>query len=410
MPRYRKWIKSFAFEEQDRSSLTLQGVTIHPSRQCLEIAPVHGAYPTSALARTRVTKPGACRKWIGFFVSSKTAKAPNGLPITGVEFRLNDGVIDLFWNVALNGWLPAGPNDWNTEQEIADHISEWPSQSIGVAIRLTTTSPAATPYVHEVRLLFETDLIELEDYVVRSFVEELREGIRPISILAVNTTAGQTAIDLRVLQTPYDVLTVDALYDNTLDPDHMRPLSGWTYDADQKLISMPAQPAGHRLEVRFVWRPDIALMTSQDYTEIGKIPAIVVDRVELRNRRAVRERPYVLNKGSNEGFAFEEGYQADIDIPLRLLTAQKRDLHALQEEVARFFANRPVLRARGQDEFYPISADTNGRDDSTPSQKELHSAGVQAKIANAVFYPEDARPIAGVMRVTVDCGPNIAVR
>jgi hypothetical protein len=405
MPRYRKWPKSFLFEEPARRSMQFVGVALHPERHRLELArPLGGVYPIAPdlHARTRVTTPEACRKWCGFMAISKTP------PGTDVRFRLNDGVIDRYWNSGANDWVPAAPNNWNTEIEIADHIDAWPTQALSVVIMLSTTDPTVTPWVSEVRLLFDTDLVSLEDYVVRSYIEALRENFRGVSIYAVKST-GQTSIDLGKLQTPYDIVDVDAVYNNAADPMHMHPLAGCSYDAGTKLLSIPAQPVGNTLDVRFAWRPHVVLMQSQDYTEIPRIPAIVVDGVDVVNRSVIRERPYVLNKGTMQGFAFDNGYQADLDVPLKLLCASSRDLHVMSEEASRFFANNPLIRVRGQDEFYPICDDGVFDDVSSASQKEMHSARVQARIRNAVFYPEDARPITGVSSFVVTGGLSIEV-
>lgn len=405
MPRYRKWPKSFLFEEPARRSMQFAGVTLHPERHRLELArPLGEGYPLAPdlHARTRVTTPEACRKWCGFMAISNTP------PGTDVRFRLNDGVIDRYWNSGAGSWTPAAPNNWNTEIEVADHIDAWPTQALSVVIMLSTTDPKVTPWVREVRLLFDTDLVSLEDYVVRSYMDALTESVRPISIYQVKST-GQTSIDLGKLQTPYDIVEVDAVYNNTLDSVHMQPVTGWSYDVGTKLLSIPGQPTGHVLEVRFAWRPHVVLIQSQDYTEIPRIPAIVVDGADVINTSVVRENPYVLNKRTMQGFAFENAYQADIDVSLKLLCASSRDLHVMSEEASRFFANNALIRVRGQDEFYPV-CDTEGFDDvSSASQKEIHSARVQARIYNAVFYPEDARPITGVSSFIVTGGLEIEV-
>lgn len=405
MPRYRIWPKSFLFEESARRSMQFAGLTLQPERQRLEIARQLGEMYSLAPdlhARTRVTTPEACRKWRGFMAIS------NNPPGTDIRFRLNDGVIDRYWNSGANDWTPAAPNNWNTEIEVADHIDAWPTQALSVVIMLSTTDPKVTPWVSEVRLLFDTDLVSLEDYVVRSYIETLREKFRGISIYAVNST-GQTSIDLGKLQTPYDIVDVDAVYNNAADPMHMRPLAGCSYAPGTKLLSIPGQPVGNLLEVRFAWRPHVVLMQSQDYTEIPRIPAIVVDGVDVINRSVIRERPYVLNKRTMRGFAFDNGYQADLDVPLKLLCASARDLHVMSEEASRFFANNPLIRVRGQDEFYPICDDSVFDDVSSASQKEVHSARVQARIYNAVFYPEDAVPITGVSSFIVTGGLSIEV-
>lgn len=410
MPRYRKWMKAFMFEEPARREMIFAGVVLHGQRQRLELSGVSGAYPLTAdlYARTRVTTPTSCRKWSGFMALSITHKNSVGALVTDVRYRLNDGTTDYYWSTGASAWVVAAPNNWNTEQEIADHIDTWPTQSLGVVLNLSTTDPRLTPSVTEVRLMYETDLLQLEDYIVRSFIEEMREQLRPISLLAFEST-GQTSVDLKKLQAPYDVIAIDAVYNNAIDPSHMNPLTGWAYNPGTKLLSIPAQPSGNVVEVRFIWRPHVVLTQSQDYTEIAKIPAVVVTDIEVLRQRVIRERPYVLNKGTGQGFAFENGFQVDIRVPLLLIAPSARDLHAMGEEAQRFFANNPLLRVRGQDELYPLWTDTVYDDGFVPSQKETYSARLQARILNAVFYPEDARPITGVLRFAVTGGPTIEV-
>lgn len=400
MPRYHKWMKSFDFEDPARSAMQFFGVTLHGKRQRLELSQQPNQLYSTALdlfARTRVTTPTACRKWAGFFVDMKMPSS------TDVRFRLSDGASDFYWHSGASAWVVASPNNWNTEQEIADHIATWPSQSLGVVLNLRTTDGRVTPYVQAVRLMYDTDVVALEDYVVRSFLDVLRNQLRPISILMVDST-GQTAIDLNTLQVPYDVLDVDAVYNNTADPTHWSPLAGCAYNTATKLLSLPAQPSGHRIEVRFVWRPHVVLTQSQDYTEIAKIPAVTVDDVQVINTGFIRNVPYVINKGTGQGFALTEGVQGDISVPMTLIGASARDLHVMGEELQRFFANNNGLHVRGQDEMYPIYCDGDFADASTPSQKETFSARFQARILNAVFYPEDARPITGVLRFEVTGG------
>lgn len=413
MPRYRKMLKCFSFEEQFRRDMAdlSSGVRLHPRRNRLELTPVggvtnEGPFPTDAdlHARTRLTTPGACRKWCGFFAILGNPTDSVGNVLTDVRFRLNDGADDRYWNGGANAWSVAAPNNWNTEQEVADNIDKWPSQSLQVVINLSTTSEAVTPYVEEVRLAYETDLVFLEDYVVRSFMADLKENLRPISHLAVDST-GQTSIDMGQLQTPFDVVGIDAVFNETQDPTHFAPLAGVSFDTNTKLLSIPAQPAGERILVRFIWRPEVSLRKSQDFTEIAKIPVIVVDGTELRNERPIRPRPYVVNKGTGAGWAFEEGFQADIRLPLLYITGNGRDLHGLAEEIGRYFANTNLLRSRAQDDYFPYRIDGSFTDASTASQKELHSARLTVDLMNAVFYPEDARPITGVLRFSVTGKP-----
>lgn len=406
MPRTRKALKSFLFDESIRSSMAVldQGVRLHPQRHRLEIAPVNNFYPTTPdlYCKTRVTTPGELRKWAGFFVD---VKHPAGNK-TDARYRLSDGITERYWNAGANDWIAASPNNWNTEQEVCDHIATWPTQAIQIVINLSTTSRTLTPSIREIVLVYETDMNFLEDYVVRSFVATLREELRPISILAITST-GQTAVDLKRIpsaptpdriQTPYDIVDVDSVYNDTLDPFHMRPLAGVSYNATTKIASLPAQPVGHRLSLRFVWRPHVVLTESQDFTEIAKIPVVELGAVEQRDIAVIGDRPYALNKASNQGFAFTEGYQCEIQIPLSIITSTGRDLHALANEIDRKFCNNVMLHSRGQDEYYPCRIDTEFYDASAASQRELYTGRFTVCILNALFFPEDAKPITGVQR------------
>jgi len=410
MPRFRKMIKSFLFEEHNRRDMVdlNSGVRLNPQTNRLELTPVGGSYPTTLdlYAKTRLTTPEAVRKWSGFFVILHNVKV-SGEVVTDVRFRISDGTNEYYWNTGANDWVVAAPNNWNTEQEVADNIDKWSNQSIQVVINLSTQNESVTPYVNEVRLLYETDLIFLEDYVVRSFKEDLLDNVRPISLYSFNSS-GETQKDLSVIKTPYDIVDIDAVYNSTDDPNHLSPLSGVSFDSVSKNVFFPAQTSGDRIEIRFIWRPYVVLTQSQDYTEIAKIPVIVIDDVAIENERVIRNRPYVINKGTGNGFVLEEGYQADIRTPLRVITSSRRDLDVLSDELKRYFANTTFLRSRGQDEDYSYRLSQPFNDGSIPSQKGLYTARLTIFIEKAVFYSEDAKPITGVKRFTVT-GGNIII-
>lgn len=406
MPRYRKMIKSFLFEESERRHMAdlNSGVRLNPKANRLEITPVGtGYYPTTLdlHARTRLTTPNAVRKWAGFFAIIENKKV-SGSVVTDVRFRLNNGTNDLYWNSGANDWVVASPNNWNTEQEVADHIESFSGQSIQVVINLSTQNEGYTPCVYEVRILYETDLIFLEDYVVRSFKEDLLENVRPISKHTF-ASSGETSVTLD-LQIPYDIIDVDSVYNDTTDPNHLSPLTGVSFNASTKVVTFPAQTSGNLVTIRFLWRPYVVLTRSQDYTEIAKIPVILIDDTSLENERIVRNRPFVINKGTGDGFVFEEAFQADIRMPLAIITAKKRDLHVLADELGRYFSNNNFLRSRGQDEEYPYRVEEVFNDQTIATQKEVFTGRLIVHIGNAVFYKEDAKPITGVRRFTVTGG------
>lgn len=405
-------IKCFSFEETFREDMTLdQGVRLNPKANRLELMPVGGplgsSYPTDVgtfYARTRVTLPESLKKWTGFFVLLENKKDFSNTVVTDVRYKLNDGTQDFYWNGGANAWVLAAANNWNTEAEVADNIEAFPSRSLQVVVMLQTSDPTQTPNVTEVRLSYDSDLEFLEDYVVRSFIEDLREQVRPIGRVESASDGSTLTIDLTEIETPYDIVGLDSVYDGTADPNHLSDL-GASFDSVTKVVTLPAAiPSGNTIHVRFLWRPEVVISKSQEYTEIARIPVIIFEGNSIINRRMVRHRPYIVDKSTGEGFAFENGFQADIPIPFAFITDKGFDSHSLAGELKRYFANNRRLRSRGQDEYFSYRVDEAFDGDTTPTQKELHTGRLLVTVLRAVFYPEDAKPITGVKRFTVSGG------
>ncbi len=413
-PRLRQMIKTFGLQESDRSGMVLdQGVRLNPKLSRLEIMPIGGALGTKLpkntpdlLARTRVTGPSSLKQWTGFFV---LLTQPKG---TTILFRLGDGVKDYYWSAGANQWIVASPGNWSSEKDVANNIDKWGARQVPVVgglalqvvVNLATTDEKITPVVDEIRLSYDCDLEFLEDYVVRSFIADLREQLRPIGRIEQASDGSTVTFDLSKIQTPYDVVGLDSVYDATADPDQLSDL-GATFDPVTKIVTLPGPvPSGNKIHIRFLWRPEVVVSKSQDYTELAKIPVVIFDDVNVLSELPIRNRPFILNKGTNQGFAFEEAFQADISIPFSFITDKGFDLHSLQGELRRYFANNKRLRSRGQDEFFDLRVSQPFDAATTTSQKELHTGRLLVTIVNAVFYPEDAKQITGVKRFSVTGG------
>jgi len=410
MTRYRKMIKNFLFQESIRKDMVEldAGVRLNPEKHRLEIKQINGEYPTTQdlYARTRITTPNSLRKWSGFFVILKN-QSVSGNQITNVMFRISDGINDYYWNTGSNTWAIASSNNWNTEEEIANNIHEYKNQSIQIVINLSTQNKYYTPYVYEVRLLYDSDIIFLEDYIVRSFKRGIEDNVRPISIYKLKSS-GQSSVVLNS-QTPYEIIGIDAVYNSTTDPNHLSPLTGVSFDLSTKTISFPAQPIDNIITIRFIWKPHVVLSQSQDYTEIAKIPVVLIQDIIIENEIDVRPRPYVINKSTSNGFMFNDAIQCDLVIPLRIITGSMRNLHVLSDELRRYFTNSVFLHSYGQDEDYSYRIENSFNDSYTPSQKEVFTARITIRVEKALLLNEDAKPINGVKEFNVT-GGNINIQ
>ncbi len=221
-------------------------------------------------------------------------------------------------------------------------------------------------------------------------------------------TSPTSTISLAGIETPYNIAGVDSVYDLTADPQKRHPLSVASYNPTTKVVTLTAPtPGTATLLVRFAFEPEVMIITSQDWLEISKVPAVCIESIVQNTHRPVEEPgPSVCNRfGDGSGWQLKEGYQADIDFTVKFVADKVRDLDALADELKRFFANR-LLRARGQDEFFRVQALEEYSHQTQALQSELHSARLRARIFNAVFYVRDAVAVTATQRFNV-AGGNV---
>ncbi len=408
--RLKKLVKSFEFCEDNRRQVVLgPGVRLNPKTNRLELVSGADGYATTAdlYAKTRLTTPTSAKRWIGFEAVDKQKKV-HGAVVTSTRYRLSsDGANALWWDGAA--WSAAGAGQWNTEQEVAEHIAAFASQAVQVLINLATTDPSQTPELLEVKLLYESDLEWEAEYIARSLLPALREEVRPIATWIEEFAAPTSTISLARIETPYKINGIDAVYNLTTDPQRRSPLAVASYNPATKAVTLvSATPGPAKLLVRFYFEPAVMIVRSQDYVELSKVPAICIESIVQDTHRPVEEPgPSVCNRfGDGSGWQLKDGYQADIDFTVKFVTDKVADLDTLGDELKRFFANR-LLRARGQDEFFRLQALEEYSHQPAALQSELHSARLRARIFNAVFYVRDAVAVTATQRFNV-AGGNVA--
>jgi hypothetical protein len=400
--RIKHIVKSFDFEEQNRAKLTFgPGTRLDPALNALCLKDTGGAFPTTPdlYVKTWVTAPAALKRWVGFQAFVKHTIDDLGQPITDVRYRLSNGGPELYWNSGASAWVPAAPNNWNTEAEVANNIASFPvlDPSLQLIINLRTPDDRFTPYVATVRLLAETDLEELEDYVWRSLIPELRAQVRPIGEHDIESD-GTAAIDLASayrIETPYDIVGVDAVYDLDADARRLNNLFS-SFNPVTKLITLTAPPAaGNRVRINFLYQLPIAVNTSQDYIEVEKVPQIVFESVDgLRFGEAIKSE-YVINKATGAGKQVNAS-QSDIELSGRILTDKSKDLARIVLEI-RKYADKGLFRSVGQDEPYRIQLLEDFELRGFPTQQESRTGVFRLRIVKAVFYDSDAVDITGVL-------------
>jgi hypothetical protein len=254
--------------------------------------------------------------------------------------------------------------------------------------------------VKAIRVLYESDLEEMEDYIWRSLVPDMRSKIRPIAEHSIRKDGSDSAIDLNEypVETPYDLRSIDAVYDLDSDPRRLHNLFDSYNDATKIIQLISPIPDGNAVQIRFLYRPNVVVTTGQDYIELDKVPEIILDAIEQRDDiQNPSYMDYVLNKRSGQGMSVP-CTQSDIHITLRWVTDKEKDSARLADAIKRYFAQNTLLRSVGQDEDFTIWPLTNYEQLSTSNQKDLHTGKCEIVISKATFFNDEGQPISGVLR------------
>lgn len=389
--RLRKIISTFEFTNQSLSTVSLgTGVRVDVERNKLELASSGGKYPLDPdlYAKTRVLRPTTMKQVVGFEANVTHAKV-NLVVVTSVGFRLSDdGINELFWDGS--GWVAASPGDWNTEEEVADNIQHFPMANRGVQIilNLATTNAKYTPSVLWVKLLWESDIEWMEDYIERSFIAALR-SVEPIAEYKAKVAAPSSEVVLK-LQTPYNVTGIDSAFNVTNDPDKLVDLySAWAPQTKTVTLSVEADTDDY-VFIRFKYKPVIAMTTDQEYGQLAKVPAIEIDGVSMANEMDMIGADSVANKRTGDAWQISHGTQADLVISMRMIADKEKDAQRMYDAVHGYFAQVGELVAKGIDEQFSVLVERPYLHASSPGQTGLYAARITVRILRAVFYRVEA--------------------
>lgn len=364
-------------------------------------------YSTDAdlYAKTWVTNPDSVKQWIGFEAVVTNPKDDLGAPLTGLGFRLSDGTNEYWWNGS--SW-EVNTVDWNTEADVADNIQDFSASSkkLQVVINLYTTDEEYTPEVEEIKVLYTSDIEHQEDYIYRTVVRQLREQIRPISDYPIKLTSATNSINLNTykLETPYNVVGIDAVFNHTTNPNHDTDLFQ-SFDQGTKIIQLSASIDANQVAwVRFIWEPEVAVTTGQEYSEVEKVPALIISDVNLINSAETGPDDHVINKNSKAAVKIPGPLQADIEFTLRGLTDKARDQVRLADELKRFFRQNPTLTSKGMDEKFRLWLLEEYNGDTEANRNEIHAGRLRFLLVKALFFEREAIDVYAVerMRLTGD--------
>jgi len=397
-------IKQFDFEERHRALITLGvDVRLHPQLERLQLKEnALGRYSTAAdlYAKTWVANPNSVKQWLGFEAVVQHAYDDLGVPVTELNYRLGDGTDEYYWNGST--W-EVNTVDWNTEAEVADNINSFPitEKKIQVIINLVTTDETVTPLLTVVKVLYASDVEFQEDLIYKSLLPLLKSEIRPIALHPVKMPATSDTIDLNdfPLETPYNLDSIDSVYNHNDDPDHHNDLFQ-SYDPGTQVITLSVPIDVDKIAwIQFVYEPEVAVTTDQEYNELDKVPAVTLESIrKVKGTQFPWPADTVANKAAGTAVRIPSPIASDVEIVMRLTTDKARDQVRLADEADEFFANNKSMISHAMDEKYDICVTSDYDSTTVPGQKGLHSGIILFRIKKALYFQEHEKDTSIVQR------------
>jgi len=409
-----KLIKCFDFIESNRNIITLgTNVRLNPLIHRIQLEEnANGKYSTDAdlYVKTWITTPQSVKQWLSFESIITHEFAEDGTQLTDHGYRLGNGTDEYWWNGAT--W-EINTTDWNTEEDIATNIQTFSitEKSIQVIINLSTTNIDYTPLLQSVKILYDSD-IEFQEDVVRSIISNLSENIRPNSSHAVILASDTDTIDLIndfPLKTQHDITDIDSAFNHDTDSNHDIDIFS-SYDSGTKVITLNAvQTTGTTIWIRFIYKPSVAVTTKRTYTEIGKVPCVVISDINFINKKQGQADNSVMNNTTGVGTRVKAPSMVDIEFMLRILTGKALDQHRLIDEIRRHFRQNPMLTSRGMDESYSLQQLGEFDQHDTIDAAETEVGLLSCRVLNALFYNRGDETVYATKRFVINGPPNLVV-
>lgn len=318
--------------------------------------------------------------------------------VTNVRARLWDGTTERWFTAGAWTVVTVAATQWNTIEEVNDNLGSWdPDDPLGLVFELSTTDARLTPALVGFRLLYSIDLIsEIDDWVYGALVEGMKSIVRVASDVIV-TSDGSASISfgtdvIDALESPYDVTDVDAVWNEDDDPNHRNDLLV-AYNTGTRVISLTGAPAdGARLLIRFVWRPMVAVTTSQDFDELDGSPSILFDRITLENLGEAPVPDTIVNVFTSPpvGVTLPAPRRGNLVISLLLTAPLAVALHRLAAAVTQFLQARRVISSPSTGDRATLRIVEPFDDQRVANLSDLHTAAALFRLENVYVHEQPA--------------------
>lgn len=403
-----------------RGSLTISDATkirLDPEDHKLKLAlNANFRYPVDAdlSIRTRTYEPDALR---AIEMIELTATLPtdfDGNSPTSVGLRLYDGTDEWWWDGAAWDNAPAA-GEWNTEAEINANLVTYDASSrkFGIVFNLVTTDDRFTPLVECFKVLWRGPVDWTDDLLIDSLVGTLQDELTYIEDLALPPLeAASASIDLDAYADEQDLTftDADAVFDHVNDPTHATDLLS-SYDAGTRVLTLTAPiPIGGIPFLRMKVQPHVAWDTNQDFTELGKLPQIILRDTEnvTSSRYPARSASTIVNKVTNAGVKTPAPYRLTYEVTMEVNVDRTTTQARIMDDLLVFFTDGPAsevgpfLRSKATDRRYRLRLIDEFRAvDATLNLADVRTFQAEFRIEDAALGLFPAQDVFGIAQMNL---------
>jgi len=394
-------MKRLEFLEENRPSIWFSNtakIRLDPVTNACKLKAIDGKYSTDndLYVLSPSTSPQAVLQWVGFQADLWIPRL-NQVAVASVGFRLHDGTTQWYWDSDEGAWAE-GTDVWNTEAEVAAHISTYAATTkiLRVVVNLKTEDPYQTPEIFGLRLAYEANLeSQQDDLIYRTLIPALKDGLRPTSDFLTTGNGTDTLSLTTILQAAgaqHQPVGVAAAFNHTDDPNHLVDIYQ-SYNAGAQTVKLTeVVPTTDKVVIRIVYCPNVIFeTTAQDYIQVEKIPAVLLTDLNPGASYQIAIDDEVVNKGALTAIQFMPPSRRTYLCNVNIITSSGVDLQRLLESIERFIGDHQLMRTIGTDEEFRLRFTMRPGTQTEPSANELHSAGGQMSIEDIYFQVQAPR-------------------
>lgn len=416
--RLQTLIRQIPFTSLEYESTTFSDstkVTIDLARHYATLRKVAGKYSkaTGLKITSKAFAPGALRQWLGFELVVDHGFI-DGVQKTDVVFRLHDGTNEFWWDGSI--WTSSGGPVWNTEQELADHISTFPvtSGTIRIVLSPSTLDDSVSPKIHFVKLAYSARIPSYyDDVFLGSLVPKLK-AIRPTMEFLSPANEADTFDFGEYLATKVDTIDpekvtitgMEAVFCPEDDPLSKANLLE-SYNPSTKIVTLnEVIGLDKSLVFSAEYAPPVYYRRRHVDDGAAPCPSIVVLGVEPDGGAQCPplSSQFVANKAAHTAIVGHAPYRVDFECGIILKAPTIDDLTRLEEELLRLLDTSPLLTSAATGEDYRIQVLREMEDRSEDaSESGIVTSGLTIKIHGVLVFnfPATTEPIVSNFNQTL---------